>query len=120
MWLRDHFQTYFDHVPGLVALIDCMLEFGDIQPHPQHEFGAIERVHNGRVVLIGDAAHMASPRTAVGAHTAIMDALALREAFTIESSDIDAAIALYSSSGLHRAHELYARSREVSRQFVSK
>ena len=31
-----------------------------------------EKVANGRVLVIGDAAHMASPRTAAGAHTGII------------------------------------------------
>ena len=119
-WFLNHFQTHFSHVPGLVNLIECMIQHGDITPHPQYEFGAIERIHRGRVLLLGDAAHMASPRTAVGAHTAIMDALALRQAFEeSKPNDIDAALALYSRSGIRRAHELYAHSRQVSAQFVS-
>lgn len=117
-WFLNHFETYFDDVPGLVDLIDCMIQNGEIRAHPQYEFGRIERVHRGRVILLGDAAHMASPRTAVGAHTAIMDALALREAMEFTNNDIDAAIARYSRSGLRHAHELYARSRQVSKEFV--
>ena len=120
-WFMDHFRTHFHHVPGLVNLMNCMIQHGDISPHPQYEFGAIERVHRDRILLLGDAAHMASPRTAVGAHTAILDALALRQAFdAVENGNVEVALALYSRSGLQRAHELYARSRQVSCQFVSR
>jgi 2-polyprenyl-6-methoxyphenol hydroxylase-like FAD-dependent oxidoreductase len=144
-WLLKHFLRYFAHVPGLVELMKGMNEHGEVTPHPQFEFGYIERVHQGRIVLLGDAAHMASPRTAVGAHTAILDALGLMEAFSgvvedIASSTpsngaqipfddddsnnksmdmIDVALQRYSQyGGISRAHELYARSRQVSSEFV--
>jgi 2-polyprenyl-6-methoxyphenol hydroxylase-like FAD-dependent oxidoreductase len=119
-WLLKHFQMHFADAPGLVELMECMKEYGEVTPHPQYEFGAVERVHRGRVVIIGDTAHMASPRTAVGAHTAILDALGLMEAFSVEPSDIDLALKRYSRSGLRRAHELYARTREISLEFVSR
>ena len=139
-WLLKHFRQYFAHVPGLVELMEAMKEYGEVTPHPQYEFGYIERVHHGRIVLLGDAAHMASPRTAVGAHTAILDALGLMEAFSDvtthqappkddshDSGDIlslnmdmiDVALQRYSQyGGISRAHELYARSRQVSSEFV--
>jgi 2-polyprenyl-6-methoxyphenol hydroxylase-like FAD-dependent oxidoreductase len=136
-WFASHMRQHFSHVPGLVPLVDHMLAHGEMKPHPQYEFGAIDQVHRGRVVLLGDAAHMASPRTAVGAHTAILDALALRDAFhhiplswskgnnttddtSLQASSIDRAIAYYSKSGVERAQELYQRTREVSAQFVPK
>ena len=125
-WLVPHFKAYFGNVPGLVRLIECMLRHGSISPHPQYEFGA-DRVHRGRVLLLGDAAHMASPRTAVGAHTAILDALAMRQALLMASKtsgngniscDLDNVLTIYSEGGIQRAQELFARSREISRQFV--
>jgi len=122
-WFQQHFAQNFAHVPWLAQLVDHMIREGEVQPHPQYEFAA-ERVHRGRVILLGDAAHMASPRTAVGAHTAILDALALREALdnnngqgsSWDDASIDRAIEDYSRGGVERA--LYARSREVSQQFV--
>jgi 2-polyprenyl-6-methoxyphenol hydroxylase-like FAD-dependent oxidoreductase len=116
-WFLQHFKTNFNHVPGLVPLMECMVQNGEIKAHPQYEFGA-KQVSRGRVILLGDAAHMASPRTAVGAHTAILDALALREAFDTHRENIDDATALYSQGGVDRAQALYARSREVSHQFI--
>ena len=79
-WFLTHMEHHFAQVPHLLPLVEAIVRRGELQPHPQFEFGNIDRVHKGRVLLLGDAAHMASPRTAVGAHTAILDALALREA----------------------------------------
>lgn len=118
-WFLSHFQKHFANVPGLVPLIQAMLEKGQITPHPQFEFGDVARVHRGRIVLLGDAAHMASPRTAVGAHTAILDALALRQALNARPDSVEGALALYSSSGVERARELYHRTRQISQQFVA-
>lgn len=130
-WFLLHMQKYFDHIPGLVSLVEHIVQFGNLKPHPQYEFGNIDKVHNGRIVILGDAAHMASPRTAVGAHTAIQDALALRQAMsplvqhagdgsTTQNLDaaIDMALRMYSKAGVAHAQELYARTKEVSRQFV--
>ncbi len=54
---------------------------GKITPQPLYEFMA-DKVVNGRLILMGDAAHMASPRTAAGAHTGILDAAGLLEALS--------------------------------------
>ena len=93
--------------------------------HPQYDYAA-DSVRAGRLLLVGDAAHMASPRTAVGAHTAILDALSLRAAFEATTAAvggggddvIDEALRRYSPDGLQRARQLLQRSREVGRQFV--
>lgn len=44
---------------------------GKVSPHPVWELAA-DRVVAGRIVILGDAAHMASPRTGAGAYTAVM------------------------------------------------
>jgi 2-polyprenyl-6-methoxyphenol hydroxylase-like FAD-dependent oxidoreductase len=101
---------------------------GKITPLPQHEFAA-ERVVKGRLLLVGDAAHMASPRTAAGAHTAVLDATELFNIFStvsqsipkgsfLSSHDIDRALALYAPNGSRRAAELLARSHQVSAEVV--
>jgi len=118
-WLLGHYKTYLSDYPGLVELMECMRDHGETTPFPQYEFGAIERVHQGRVVITGDAAHMASPMTAVGAHTAILDALALQEAFSVETDDIDMALQRYSQSSIRRARDLYARSKQASSTVIS-
>jgi 2-polyprenyl-6-methoxyphenol hydroxylase-like FAD-dependent oxidoreductase len=122
-WFLTHMTRQFEHVPHLVSLVQQIVEQGELQPHPQYEFGNIDKVHKGRVLLLGDAAHMASPRTAVGAHTAILDALALRDAMELAKGDdgmIDEALKQYSYAGVAHARQLYARTREVSQDFAPK
>ena len=106
-------RTFRRH-PPLVRWLELANAKGKITPQPLYEFKA-DRVTNGRLLLIGDAAHMASPRTAAGAHTGILDAAGLLAAFSANAIDIDQAIAAYAPGGLQRARELYARSKEVSR-----
>ena len=73
---------------------------------------------NGRVLVVGDAAHLASPRTAAGAHTAMLDALALREALKAAGGNVDAALRAYDADAVNRAQALHARSLQVGRDFV--
>lgn len=109
-------------------MIHYMIQDGDIKPHPQYEFGAT-KIRQDRILLVGDAAHMASPRTAVGAHTAILDALALKEVLQVVKKQnkgngddheevLETALQLYTPTGIERAQALYQRSRQVSQQFV--
>ena len=105
----------------LYRVMEAAARVGKISALPQYEFAA-RRVVSGRLVLIGDAAHMASPRTASGAHTAVLDAAALYEAFRPAAANkwvggadvVDAALAAYEPSAINRAQSLYARSLEVS------
>lgn len=96
----------------------CSLK-GKITPQPLYEFMA-EKVVAGRLVVIGDAAHMASPATAAGAHTGMLDVAGLFQSFSLNAglSNIDAALRMYAPEGEKRAKQLYLRSKEVSRQFA--
>ena len=119
-WFLPLYQQKFGgHAGGdLARLFATIVRRGELKAYPQFEYVA-ERVTTGRLVLVGDAAHMASPRTAAGAHTAVLDAVALREAFaTVGPHEIDRALAVYGPDGAERARQLYMRSREVSRAFV--
>ena len=121
-WYKQRFGA---HAGG--ELYRCMAaaaKHGKIASMPQYEFAA-RRVVSGRRVLVGDAAHMASPRTASGAHTAVLDAAGLLNAFAPLMAGgatppggwgavVDAALAAYGPPALQRAAALYARSLEVS------
>jgi 2-polyprenyl-6-methoxyphenol hydroxylase-like FAD-dependent oxidoreductase len=122
-WFLAHMNKHFGHIPELISLVEHVIENGELKPHPQYEFGDIDSVHKGRVVLVGDAAHMGSPRTAVGAHTGILDALALKDVMLRRQDDdaddsIDKALERYSYDGVMHAKQLYARSRQVSQEHV--
>jgi 2-polyprenyl-6-methoxyphenol hydroxylase-like FAD-dependent oxidoreductase len=113
-WFMPFVRRVFRRHSTLVRWLELAHAKGKITPQPLYEFKA-DRVTNGRLILIGDAAHMASPRTAAGAHTGILDAAGLLAAFSAHGADIDQAIAAYTPGGLQRARDLHARSREVSR-----
>ena len=62
-------RSFANHANGqVVKWLELCLAKGKITPQPLFEYMA-DRVVRGRILLMGDAAHMASPRTAAGAHT---------------------------------------------------
>jgi 2-polyprenyl-6-methoxyphenol hydroxylase-like FAD-dependent oxidoreductase len=89
---------------------------GKVSPHPVWEFAA-DRVVAGRIVLLGDAAHMASPRTGAGAYTAMCDAVVLGEALQHEET-LAGALRKYNSNTVQRGKQLYQRSREAAMLFA--
>ena len=130
-WFLPFFETKFAHAAGgeLVRVMRAAAAHGKISPAlPQYEYAA-PRVVAGRLVLLGDAAHMASPRTGAGAHTAVLDAAALGEAFAGAARSggggggggggapgalVDRALAAYAPPAVQRAAALVARSRQLS------
>jgi len=94
---------------------DCV-KHGKVTPHPIWEFAADPLVA-GRVALLGDAAHLSSPRTGAGANTAMLDAWALGRAFN-DASSVPEALALYNRAAVPRAKTLYDRSRRAGRAFA--
>jgi 2-polyprenyl-6-methoxyphenol hydroxylase-like FAD-dependent oxidoreductase len=126
-WFLDFYREKFGHVEGgeICRAMEAAAKYGKITPNAQYEFAA-SSVVQGRIVLVGDAAHTAVPRTAMGAHTAILDGLGLLEAFhpLLTSTPntpadwcaiVDMGLAKYGPLGLKRARELYFRSVEASK-----
>ena len=129
-WFLDWYKTTFGlHAGGeLYRAMEAAALYGKITPNPQYEFAAAE-VRRGRIILVGDAAHTAVPRTAVGAHNAVLDGMALLEAFhmVIKSSShhgeeikdwssvIEEALSLYSPPAVKRAQDLFSLSLERSK-----
>ena len=113
--VREAFKIQGDG--QVVKWLELAATKGKITEQPLFEYKADE-VAKGRVFVIGDAAHMASPRTAAGAHTGVLDAAGIHEAFSKHRSDIDAAIQAYAVGGRKRAADLYARSKQVSAPLV--
>ena len=91
------------------------LKHGKVSPHPIWEL-ACDRVVNGRIALLGDAAHMASPHTGAGAYTAMVDAVVLSEAMQ-EGNSLKDALQLYNQDTVSRGNQLMASSRRVGSQF---
>ena len=71
-------QEFGDDANGEVLRMYAeAIKHGKVVAHPIWEFVA-ERTTRGRVVMLGDCAHTVTPNTARGAHTALLDAQALR------------------------------------------
>ena len=87
-----------------------------VSAHPVWELAA-DRVVRGRLALLGDAAHMASPRTGAGAYTAMVDAVVLGRAF-IEAATLDEALSSYNADTVRRGCELFQRSRRAANSFA--
>jgi 2-polyprenyl-6-methoxyphenol hydroxylase-like FAD-dependent oxidoreductase len=63
--------------PDWAGMWSAVASFGKFSPRPVYQYCAHTAVA-GRVLLLGDAAHMASPNTGCGARAAFADALSLR------------------------------------------
>jgi 2-polyprenyl-6-methoxyphenol hydroxylase-like FAD-dependent oxidoreductase len=79
----------------------------DIDPLP--------RLYDGRVLLIGDAAHAKSPTRARGMTAGFEDALALSQHLT-SSSDVAEALAAFQAERMPIVHEYQRTSREMSQK----
>lgn len=75
----------------------------------------ITRWHEGRVVLIGDAAHPMTPNLGQGAGQAIEDACVLSEALTAADRDVEVALVAYARRRVPRANAIVLASRRVGR-----
>ncbi|KAI1370677.1 salicylate hydroxylase [Hypoxylon crocopeplum] len=74
-------QTFSDWLDGPIAkgMIELSLEQDDLQGYSQWEHKATPTYANGRVCVIGDAAHATTPWQGSGAAMAFEDAMVLRE-----------------------------------------
>ena len=125
-WFLPFFRLQFGGQANgeLVRLFEAVAASGKLSAHPQYDYAA-DSVHAGRLLLVGDAAHMASPRTAVGAHTAILDALALRQALEGDADAasrsaevIDEALRRYAPGGVQRAAQLLQRAHSRQQRHI--
>jgi len=89
--LREQLSDY----SGLVGdLAEQLTEASQVVYKPIEELFVEGAWHRDRVVLIGDAAHAASPHLAAGASMAIEDAVSLAQ-LVDEYSELDVALAAY-------------------------
>lgn len=103
-WERDGMAPWLDEVGALWPRVRAML--ADLHEpaalrRARYRDAVLRRWHDGRLVLIGDAAHAMSPQLGQGVNMALMDALALRDALRAEPK-VDAALDRYQRE--RRAH----------------
>lgn len=114
----DWFLPFIEHLFDKPTLIfwETATKYGKVSPHPVWEF-ATEKVVSNRILLLGDAAHMASPRTGAGAYSAMVDAVVLKNAFS-QGKNIEESLKLYNRNTVCRGKELYIRSRKSAAYFA--
>lgn len=93
--------------PWARELVTTSLRLGLLAPHPVFEVWPA-RLHVGRVALIGDVAHQASPITGAGARLGFEDAHALAAALAAHA-DVPTALAAYAGTRLAAAQAIVAQ-----------
>lgn len=88
---------------------------GDVGAYGIYELPHVPHWHHGRAVAVGDAVHATSPSAGQGASLALEDAAVLALCLRDEP-DHQSAFARYESLRRHRAEEVVAYSRAISRQ----
>jgi 2-polyprenyl-6-methoxyphenol hydroxylase-like FAD-dependent oxidoreductase len=86
-----------------------------IRPYATFDFPTVPAWHRGRMVLVGDAAHAASPSSGQGASMAVEDAVTLGRALRDAGlSEVPAAFAAYEAERRLRAEMVVAWGRRSS------
>ncbi len=114
-FVRSMFGKYVDG--DIVRFAEAAVAKGKIAPNPVYEYAARTTVC-GRIVAMGDAVHLATPWTAAGAHTALIDAVRLGEALTQSTGGLDRALRSYDKGAVALANSLLAQSRACSRRLL--
>lgn len=108
--LMRRFGDWVDLVP---ALITATAET-DILRNDMYDRKPSPRWSEGRVTLVGDAAHPMTPNAGQGACQALEDAVAVGEALE-QTPDLTQAFALYERRRLRKANRLVSMSRQATR-----
>ncbi len=110
---RAHFAGFGGAVPEYLAALqsDEQLHFGPV------EWVDLDRWHDGRVVLIGDAAHAAPPHMGEGGSMAMEDAVVLAESLRTADT-VAGALDRYVERRRRRAGWVQEQSRIASKAWV--
>jgi 2-polyprenyl-6-methoxyphenol hydroxylase-like FAD-dependent oxidoreductase len=102
--------------PWLEAILDCIAR-GSVIGTPIAEY-IPDHLVNGRLALVGDAAHVPTPMTGNGFSASLEDAEALADALTgATTDDIDNALSNYEMSRLREVRDLVRSGQDFSRSF---
>lgn len=107
-WLLDLFADDAGPAARIIRATDHDLEF-----LPMHELAPPETWHRGRIVLVGDAAHVTSPSLGQGASLAIEDALELARCLR-DRSDAEAGFSAYQRLRHERVTKVLAYAAKIN------
>lgn len=110
--LRRHFAGFGDIVQDYLAALTCdeQIHCGPI------DWIALDKWYDGRVVLIGDAAHASSPMIGQGGCMAMEDACVLAESLSSHVT-LTEALAAYAARRLPRTSRVHQQSDAVAHNF---
>lgn len=107
-YLLKHFGSWHHPIPDLLSATDeSVILFNGI-----YDLEPLTNWINGRVALLGDAAHAMTPNLGQGACQALEDAVVLGDAVK-NIPDISTALAHYQAKRLARANSIVAQSRRI-------
>jgi FAD-dependent urate hydroxylase len=110
-WRRRLIETFaVDRTPAR-AVIEATADIA--QPWNTYDFPSVPTWHNDRMVLVGDAAHAASPTSGQGASLAIEDALVLAKTLR-DAPDATAAFTAYELQRRDRVERIVAEAKKRS------
>lgn len=110
---RPHLQAYFNQFPNEVRqVLDAQDEIG-ILHHDIYDIAPLKSFVSGRMVLLGDAAHAATPNMGQGACQAIEDAVTLTN--LINDRDIDSALKRYDKIRVKHTKKVILKSRNIGK-----
>ncbi len=92
-------------------LVDAATEI--MPASPMHTVPRLARWHDGRTVLIGDAAHAPSPSSGQGASLAIEDAVVLARALR-DADDVPAALGAFEAARRRRVETIVRQAQRVN------
>jgi len=106
--LLKRYQRYYEPIPTLIARTRDIIALNvfDIQSLP--------RWHEGRVMLIGDAAHAVSPNSGQGASLALEDGMYLAKMLRDCGRDYEEAFARFERDRKPRVERIVAAGRRAA------
>ena len=107
--VKNVLQEFADWHEDVVEIINATPEDGCFR-WSLHTRKALDTWVEGRVTLLGDAAHPMTPFLGMGAVMAMEDATVLGRCFGKYAPDWDAALAAYQAARLERGNAVFARS----------
>ncbi|MEW2585397.1 FAD-dependent oxidoreductase [Streptomyces virginiae] len=120
--LRDRFGAWHDPIPALLERVGGFDPAAVLQNDLYDLAAPLPRLHHGRIVWIGDAAHAMAPNLGQGGCQAIEDAVVLAHllpaADTEAAADdgaVPAALAAYTAARRDRTDAVRRRARRVGR-----
>ncbi|MFE5620953.1 FAD-dependent oxidoreductase [Streptomyces virginiae] len=120
--LRDRFGAWHDPIPALLERVGGF-DPADVLQNDLYDLAApLPRLHHGRIVWVGDAAHAMAPNLGQGGCQAIEDAVVLAHLLPAADTEaaaadeaVPAALAAYTAARRDRTDAVRRRARRVGR-----